>query len=287
MRIIHRLLFIALILPATAVQATGTEDGNAPSAPRFKIEIAGSFDYSPSKLTGNHSVITSPDGVVESDLTATKEDLHLLNRRNTYKLEQQTVDLRLSYRIYKQLHVWAGVGVVSSSACNRYTDSDEEVRSKSVSENPEFLLKGGLSYTHPLRCGFFVALRPAVAYSHDNNTLLKLYPQEGENNVYSDFGMSRKVIRWEVPLIVGKQIGRFTPYAGVAYKDFRQTDRLETESQYIDQMYRVEATDTFRSRSKIHGLAGTTFSLASNIGIGLTASFSRSIAAELTFHLSL
>lgn len=265
-------------------QAIGQTDGSR-SYSRFKVEISGGFDNSISKLTGNHSVITSPEGDVESDLTADKESLKQLNRNNTYKLIQQSVDLRLSYRIWRELSVWAGVGVISNSGQNRYTGTDE-VQSKTASENPELLLKAGLNYIHPLGDRLFVALRPAVAYSQTDNLLLTFY-YEGASSMYNNYGMERKVLRWEVPLIAGYKLGRFTPYVGVAYKDFCQTDRLDTETEYVGKAYDLSITDTYHSRSKVHGLAGTTFSLANNIGIGLSATFSRSITAELTFHLSL
>lgn len=279
------ILFILTgVLCTESLPAVG-QTAHRPEMTRFKIEIAGGFDYSIASLTSNHSVITNKEGVVESDLTSDKDGLRQLNRLNTYKLEQQSVDLRLSYRVWKGLSAWVGVGVTNNAARNHYTGTDE-VQSKSVSENPELLLKAGLSYTHALSSGFFVGIRPLIAYSHTANTLLTLY-YEGESSVYSNYGMERKVLRWEIPVVAGRQMGRFTPYVGVAYKDFRQTDHLDSEIQFVDKMYDTSITDIYHSRSKIHGLAGTTFSLAPNIGIGLSATFSRSIASELTFHLSL
>lgn len=278
------LFLLTALLCTDSLQANGQIE-NEPRPPRFKVEISGGFDHSITSLTGNHSTITGKDGVVASDLTAGKEDLRRLNRENTYKLMQQTVDLRLSYRVWDKLSVWVGVGVVSTSGNNRYPGTDE-LQSKTASENPELILKGGLNYLRPLCHGFFVAIRPSVGYSHTNSLLLTFY-QDGESDIYRDYGMNRKVLRWDVPVIAGKTLGRFTPYVGVAYKDFCQTDRLDTETEYVGKAYDLSITDTYHSRSKVHGLAGTTFRLADNIGIGLSATFSRSIAAELTFHLSL
>lgn len=278
------LLFLTALLCTDPLHANGQIE-NVPNPPRFKVEISGGFDYSTASLVDNHSIITDQDGVVESDLTTDKAELRALNRENIYKLMQQSVDLRFSYRVWNKLSVWAGIGVVSTSGKNRYPGTDE-LRSKTASENPELLLKGGLNYIHPLCHDLFVAIRPSIAYSSTDNMLLTFY-QNDESSIYRDYGMDRKVLRWEIPIVVGKNFGRFTPYVGAAYKDFKQTDRLNSRVSYIDEDYFLTITDIFHSRSKIHGVAGTTFRVAENIGVGVTAAFSHSIAAELSFHLSL
>lgn len=252
---------------------------------RFKISITGGFDYSVSTIDASSSLITDQDGEVMSDLVADKDDLRTLNRNNDYKLEQQFMDLRAEYSFITGASVWVGVGVVTTSMRNSYSETDE-LQTKSASENPTFLLKGGVNYTYTFAGGTFLTLAPSVAWNKSDNNLLS-FSQDDRTAIYHGYGLSRDVFRWDIPLYAGHTFGKWTPFVGIAYTDYRIKDRFDSTVSYVGEDFPITIEETYRSRSKINGIAGCRFAIADNLGVKLEGRFSRNIAAQLSFYFTL
>ena len=238
-----------------------------------------------STLDASSSLITDQDGEVMSDLVADKDALRTLNRNNDYKLEQQFMDLRAEYSFITGASVWVGVGVVTTSMRNSYSETDE-LQTKSASENPTFLLKGGVNYTYTFAGGTFLTLAPSVAWNKSDNNLLS-FSQDDRTAIYHGYGLSRDVFRWDIPLYAGHTFGKWTPFVGIAYTDYRIKDRFDSTVSYVGEDFPITIEETYRSRSKINGIAGCRFAIADNLGVKLEGRFSRNIAAQLSFYFTL
>ncbi len=279
---IYARLALLTILMSTSVINTYADENHSK---KFKISVNGGFDYSVSKLSASSSLIVDDSGEVMSDLVCDDEDLKTLNNANTYKLEQQYVDLRMDYEFVKGTSIWLGVGVTSTSMRNSYKDEDE-LHTKSAAENPTLLLKGGLSYRYEFKDGWFVSLSPFVAWNKCDNNLLS-FNQNGQSAIYYAYEMTRDVFRWEVPVIAGHTLGRWTPYVGISYADYRIADKFKSTVSYVGQDYPITIRDTFHSRSKINGIAGCHFAIHDNLGVKLNLSFSRNINGLLSFYFTI
>lgn len=281
MRTIYHLTLTAAVILSGTLAAIADDS----LAKKFKISVTGGFDYSASKISASSSLITDTDGEVMSDLKLDDNELKAQNESNSYRLEQQFVDLRAEYEYLPGATVWCGVGVVTTSMRNSYKDS-ETLLTKSASENPTFLLKGGLSYRFDFKGGYFVSVSANVAWNKSDNNLLSFH-QNDVSAIYYAYEMDRDVLRWEVPLVGGYRIGRWTPYAGVSYADYRISDNFRSTVSYVGKDYPITIKDTYRSCSKINGIVGCTYSIADNLGVRLHGSFSRNIAATLSLFFTI
>lgn len=279
-----RIIFILLAAIAMATAPAEVKAEN-PASKKFTITVNAGFDYSQSKLTSSSSLITDMSGAVESDQTIDKEGLKQLNDANTYKLEQQTLDLRVEYHFIRNASVWLGVGVVTTSMRNSYS-AEDEIHTKSASENPNFLLNGGLSYRYNFKGGWFAKLSPSVAWNQSNNNMMS-FAQNEESAVYHTYDLDRNVLRWEVPLTVGKTIGKWEPYIGMTYRDYSLKDKFISEVSFVGQDYPIEINDRYSMKSKIGAVAGCTYAIYDYLGININLNYCRNLSGSLSLFFNI
>lgn len=255
------------------------------NAKKFKITLTGGADYSHSKLSSSSSAITNLEGVIESYQTVSKEGLSRINDANTYKLDQQFLDLRAEYNFLKGMSAWLGVGVVTTSMKNAY-NAEDIIYTKSASENPTFLLKGGLCYRFDFKGGWFVEIKPGVAWNRSNNNLMS-FAQNDDSAIYHNYALKRDILRWAVPLTIGRKIDKWQPYVGVSYRDYLLRDKFETTIPYIGTNYPIEIRDHYRMKDKVHGVVGCSYAIYEYLGLNLNLNFSRRCAGSLSLYFNI
>lgn len=276
-----RLALLTILMSTSVISAYAEE--NHPK--KFKISVNGGFDYSQSKLTSSSSLITDEAGEVQSDLTIDKEELKGLNDANTYKLEQQFLELRGEFFFLKNASVWVGIGAETTSMRNSYNAKDE-IHTKSASENPVFMLKGGLTYQYDFKDGWFVKVAPQVAWNQSNNNMMT-FAQNDESAVYHTYDLKRNILRWEVPVVAGHVFGKWTPYVGLTYRDYLITDKFCSTVSYVGKDFPIEINDKYQMRTKIAGVAGCSYAIYEYLGVNLNLTFSRDVAGTLSLYFTI
>lgn len=251
----------------------------------FKISVNAGFDYSSSKLSSSSSIITDSYGEIQSDQAVDKEGLANLNDANSYKLEQQSIDIRAEYYFMNRLSLWVGLGVTTTSMRNSYS-AEDRLHTKSASENPTFLLKGGLSYQYDFTDGWFVRITPHIAWNRSDNNMMS-FAQNEESEVYHTYDLKRSIFRWEVPVVAGCKLNRWTPYIGAAYRDYSISDKFRSYVSFVGQDYPIEIHDKYKAKTKIAGIVGCSFDIYENLGVNLNCTFSRDIAGVLSLYFTI
>lgn len=276
-------LFAFLLLCLMVFQNANAEDL---ALKKFRFSVTGGFDYSTCQISSSSSLITDDAGVVMSDLTVDSEGLKVLNNSNYYRLEQQIADIRAEYEMLKGVSIWCGFGVVTTSMRNSYTDGGE-LHTKSASENPTFLLKGGISYRYYFKDGFFIGVSPSVGWNKVGNNLLSFRQDDQSISIYYVYELKRDVLRWDVPVTIGRKFGKWTPYIGTSYADYRISDVFKSAVSYVGIDYPIAIHENYDCRCKVNGIVGCNFDIAANLGLKLHCSFSKNIAALISLYFSI
>ena len=270
-------LALGLFLSISTIKAQGSS--------RWEFNITGGFNNSTSSLTHNSSVLTDIDGTVVSDLLSDAEEIQVQNDVNTYKAYSQYVDVSVSFRIVDQFRLMLGVGTTTLNTKTAYGEIPD-LTAKAQFENVVFRAKAGLSYDYTLPAGFVLTLAPEASYQGGDNIVLT-FKDEESTYMYSDYGQTRSLWRWCVPLAVKHRFGRFTPHVGIAYADYRLADKLTSTVNYVGKDYDCTIRERYASQSKIHALAGCRFAIASNLGLQLNMSLSKTIAGNFGLYFTL
>ncbi|WP_455625449.1 outer membrane protein [Parabacteroides sp.] len=254
------------------------------SKARFTMQIYGAHDTGTPWLSAQSLSVYGNDGQPQSSEAWTGEQVDEDNRSVSHGLVMNSISLRLSYRLWDNLSLWAGIGTTNFTHEETFRD-DDRLSSSTFSKNMAPIYSGGLGYGYALTDRLFVSAQPGVRYANSGNMTSEVYYQ-GETIPLRDLSLRRRYLEWTVPVVVGYALGNLVPYAGILYKDYAMRDRYEFTKTYAGEDYTVRIDETFRARHKLYALAGANYFLADNISIGLNGSFGKRQSVQLQFNIS-
>lgn len=280
-----------LLCTGLSLHAQGTisplpdNDGEKDKTSRFNLTITGGFDNTRYEYVSEKTDYITTTGESRGSETIGKEEMKVRNKGQQYHFDLQKVGLRLSYRLYRSLEVWAGIGVAHQKGEEKW-DTTDRVSISFRNGSPSPYYEGGLAYGYRFTDKLFVKAMPGVLYTHFNEMSMELHHPEGTATL-PDYSLKRSYLEWEVPVIVGYALGKVVPYVGVSYQDYLLTDKYRIRKNYDDEDVMLHITDRGHSLSKIHGIAGVQYFFARNIAVGFTATFSRNLSGVLSFNIGL
>ena len=229
---------------------------------RFNLQINGSHDTSTPWLSTT-SFGVDEDGQMGNPENWTSEQIDEDNHSVSHRLIMNSISLRLSYRVWDNLSLWAGIGTTNFTHEETFRD-DDDLSSTIFSKNMVPIYSGGLGYGHAFTDRFFMSTQPGVRYANSDNMTTEVYYQ-GKTIPLRDLSLNRRYLEWAVPVVAGYALGNFVPYAGILYKDYTMKDRYEFTKTYAGEDYTVRIDETFHARHKLYALAGVNYFLADNI----------------------
>ena len=250
---------------------------------RFNLQINGSHDTSTPWLSTT-SFGVDEDGQMGNPENWTSEQIDEDNQSVSHRLIMNSISLRLSYRIWDNLSLWAGIGTTNFTHEETFRD-DDDLSSTIFSKNMVPIYSGGLGYGHAFTDRFFMSTQPGVRYANSDNMTTEVYYQ-GKTIPLRDLSLNRRYLEWAVPVVAGYALGNFVPYAGILYKDYTMKDRYEFTKTYAGEDYTVRIDETFHARHKLYALAGVNYFLADNISLGVNGSFGNRQSVQIQFNIS-
>ncbi len=173
----------------------------------------------------------------------------------------------VEYRIIKGLSVYAGAGAVKLSeyAYSKENDIDLSVPFDKFS----FRYSVGLKYQWDINQNWFLMISPQ--FSQTIASTSKLHFGEDVDKDLQNMRLSKSMISWNIPLIGGYRIGKFVPYLGAQYRDFRYTSVFKYDTVYVGEV----ATNNEKQESKpmnyIEGIAGISYQIIPKLSLNVTA----------------
>ena len=189
---------------------------------RFNLQINGSHDTSTPWLSTT-SFGVDEDGQMGNPENWTSEQIDEDNHSVSHRLIMNSISLRLSYRVWDNLSLWAGIGTTNFTHEETFRD-DDDLSSTIFSKNMVPIYSGGLGYGHAFTDRFFMSTQPGVRYANSDNMTTEVYYQ-GKTIPLRDLSLNRRYLEWAVPVVAGYALGNFVPYAGILYKDYTMKDR--------------------------------------------------------------
>ena len=156
------------------------------------------------------------DGQMGNPENWTSEQIDEDNHSVSHRLIMNSISLRLSYRVWDNLSLWAGIGTTNFTHEETFRD-DDDLSSTIFSKNMVPIYSGGLGYGHAFTDRFFMSTQPGVRYANSDNMTTEVYYQ-GKTIPLRDLSLNRRYLEWTVPVVAGYALGNFVPYAGILYK---------------------------------------------------------------------
>lgn len=179
---------------------------------RFNLQINGSHDTSTPWLSTT-SFGVDEDGQMGNPENWTSEQIDEDNHSVSHRLIMNSISLRLSYRVWDNLSLWAGIGTTNFTHEETFRD-DDDLSSTIFSKNMVPIYSGGLGYGHAFTDRFFMSTQPGVRYANSDNMTTEVYYQ-GKTIPLRDLSLNRRYLEWAVPVVAGYALGNFVPYAGI------------------------------------------------------------------------
>ena len=142
---------------------------------RFNLQINGSHDTSTPWLSTT-SFGVDEDGQMGNPENWTSEQIDEDNQSVSHRLIMNSISLRLSYRIWDNLSLWAGIGTTNFTHEETFRD-DDDLSSTIFSKNMVPIYSGGLGYGHAFTDRFFMSTQPGVRYANSDNMTTEVYYQ--------------------------------------------------------------------------------------------------------------
>lgn len=273
------------ILHGQILATTPDKPGKRQTRP-FELKVHAGYDQIVSKVNNQTFSVYDAAGNTISSETIEEESLSyendLLRPLNTIS----TLGIEVSYNVWNNLCIHAGIGVSQLSAITDVRESGVEV-SRSLSANVAPTYMGGLSYGYSFTDRLFIRVQPAIRYTKVPRMIYQNYQEQVGEMPDSRISQSQSHLSLEVPVVVGYAFGKWVPYVGIAYKDYMIHSKLEFQKTYIGESYPVSLKSDVSSKSIIHGMAGVNFFFAPNISLGLTAVASTTFSAQLGLNIGL
>lgn len=130
---------------------------------RFNLQINGSHDTSTPWLSTT-SFGVDEDGQMGNPENWTSEQIDEDNHSVSHRLIMNSISLRLSYRVWDNLSLWAGIGTTNFTHEETFRD-DDDLSSTIFSKNMVPIYSGGLGYGHAFTDRFFMSTQPGVRYA--------------------------------------------------------------------------------------------------------------------------
>lgn len=254
------------------------------SKARFTMQIYGAHDTSSPWLSSQSFSVYDNSGQLQSSEPWSHEQINEDNQSVAHSLVMNSISLRLSYRVWDNLSLWAGIGTTNFTHEETFRD-DNELSSSTFSKNMVPIYSGGLGYGYAFTDRLFVSAQPGVRYANSDNMTTEVYYQ-GKTIPLRDLSLNRRYLEWAVPVVAGYALGNFVPYAGILYKDYTMKDRYEFTKTYAGEDYTARIDETFHARHKLYALAGMNYFLADNISLGVNGSFGKRQSVQLQFNIS-
>ena len=122
---------------------------------RFNLQINGSHDTSTPWLSTT-SFGVDEDGQMGNPENWTSEQIDEDNHSVSHRLIMNSISLRLSYRVWDNLSLWAGIGTTNFTHEETFRD-DDDLSSTIFSKNMIPIYSGGLGYGHAFTDRFFMS----------------------------------------------------------------------------------------------------------------------------------
>lgn len=142
---------------------------------RFNLQINGSHDTSTPWLSTT-SFGVDEDGQMGNPENWTSEQIDEDNHSVSHRLIMNSISLRLSYRVWDNLSLWAGIGTTNFTHEETFRD-DDDLSSTIFSKNMVPIYSGGLGYGHAFTDRFFMSTQPGVRYANSDNMTTEVYYQ--------------------------------------------------------------------------------------------------------------
>lgn len=175
---------------------------------RFNLQINGSHDTSTPWLSTT-SFGVDEDGQMGNPENWTSEQIDEDNHSVSHRLIMNSISLRLSYRVWDNLSLWAGIGTTNFTHEETFRD-DDDLSSTIFSKNMIPIYSGGLGYGHAFTDRFFMSTQPGVRYANSDNMTTEVYYQ-GKTIPLRDLSLNRRYLEWAVPVVAGYALGNFVP----------------------------------------------------------------------------
>ena len=156
---------------------------------RFNLQINGSHDTSTPWLSTT-SFGVDEDGQMGNPENWTSEQIDEDNHSVSHRLIMNSISLRLSYRVWDNLSLWAGIGTTNFTHEETFRD-DDDLSSTIFSKNMVPIYSGGLGYGHAFTDRFFMSTQPGVRYANSDNMTTEVYYQ-GKTIPLRDLSLNRR-----------------------------------------------------------------------------------------------
>lgn len=130
-----------------------------------------------------------------------------------------SISLRLSYRVWDNLSLWAGIGTTNFTHEETFRD-DDDLSSTIFSKNMVPIYSGGLGYGYAFTDRFFMSTQPGVRYANSDNMTTEVYYQ-GKTIPLRDLSLNRRYLEWAVPVVAGYALGISCPMPGSSTRTTR------------------------------------------------------------------
>ena len=147
------------------------------------------------------------DGQMGNPENWTSEQIDEDNHSVSHRLIMNSISLRLSYRVWDNLSLWAGIGTTNFTHEETFRD-DDDLSSTIFSKNMVPIYSGGLGYGYAFTDRFFMSTQPGVRYANSDNMTTEVYYQ-GKTIPLRDLSLNRRYLEWAVPVVAGYALGKF------------------------------------------------------------------------------